>query len=61
MWRKLHKSSAENIATGDMDGNGQDEVIMDFGASGIWVQYNNSMWKKLHKSGAENIATGDID
>jgi hypothetical protein len=48
------------IATGDLDGSGEDDVIIDFGASGIWVYYNNTTWTKLHKSGAEIIVTGAV-
>jgi hypothetical protein len=55
------KSSPEIIATGDLDGSGQDDVIIDFGASGIWVYYNDITWTKLHKSSPEIIATGDMD
>ena len=37
--------SPEIITTGDMDGNGQDEVIIDFGdLHGIWIFMNNSTW-----------------
>jgi hypothetical protein len=37
------------MVTGDMDGNGKDEVIVDFGPGyGIWVRMNNVWWVKLH-------------
>ncbi len=43
------RSDNRIMVTGDMDGNGKDEVIIDFGSPyGIWVRYNNSSWSKLH-------------
>jgi hypothetical protein len=61
-WEKLHSSSAEIIATGDIDGSGEDDVIIDFGSGvGIWVKYNNSTWSKLHSSSPEIMTTEDID
>jgi hypothetical protein len=60
-WTQLHASSPNNIATGDLDGNGQDEAIVDFGASGLWVRYNNATWVKLHNSTTEGQETGDLD
>ena len=33
-WSQLHTASAKSIVTGDLDGNGIDEVIVDFGSHG---------------------------
>ncbi len=50
-----------NMVTGDMDGNGQDEVIIDFGPGiGIWVRKNDTHWIKLHNLSPEIMATGDM-
>ncbi len=49
------------MTTGDMDGNGLDEVIIDFGTRGIWILMNNSTWVKLHDLSPEIMTTGDID
>ena len=36
------------MATGDMGGNGKDEVIIDFGPDiGLWVRKNDTYWIKL--------------
>ncbi len=51
----------EVMTKGDMDGNGQDEVIIDFGKAGIWIRMNNSTWVKLHDLSPEIITTGDMD
>ncbi len=61
-WAKLHSLSPEIIATGDLDGNSEDEVIVDFGSGvGIWIRYNNAAWAKLHGLSPEIITTGDLD
>jgi hypothetical protein len=50
------------IATGDLDGSGQDETIIDFGAAtGLWVRYNDTDWSKIHNSNCKNMAVGEID
>jgi len=61
-WAQLHSLSAESMTTGDMDGNGLDEVIIDFGSPyGIWIWLNNSTWVKLHSLSAESMITGYLD
>jgi hypothetical protein len=50
------------MVTGDLDGNGKDEVIIDFGSGyGIWIRYNDSYWFKLHKLSPDSMVTGDLD
>ena len=46
---------------GNMDGNGQDDVIVDFGIYGIYVIMNNSTWVKLHTRSPESITIGNSD
>ena len=64
-WVKLHKRSAKTMVTGDVDGNGKDEVIVDFGQTsplkGIWVRRNDRRWRQLHELSASGIVTGDMD
>src|SRR5437762_14387577 len=56
---RLSTSSAKSVVTGDLDGNGIDEVIADFGsAHGIWVYYNHSTWVQLHPSRSEERRVG---
>jgi len=50
------------MVTGDIDNNGLDEVIIDFGAPyGIWVWMNNSSWSQLHSLSSDSMVTGDMD
>lgn len=54
--------STPQIAAADMDGNGQDDVIIDFGPGhGIWVRMNNASWVPLHGTSAQHIAAADLD
>lgn len=43
-----------------MDGNGQDEVIISFGAIGLWVRKNDTDWVKLHNANAGSLVTGNV-
>jgi len=50
------------MVTGDVDNNGLDEVIIDFGATyGIWIRMNNSSWSQLHSLSPDSMVTGDMD
>ena len=41
-------SLRKKCVAGDMDGNGIDEVIIDFGSSyGVWVHLNDTSWVQL--------------
>ncbi len=64
-WENLHSSSpvTGGLATGDLDGSGSDEVILNLGSAGVFVWYNDSTWVQLH-SGSPNggqTVTGDMD
>jgi hypothetical protein len=62
VWSQLHPFSPEAIVTGDLDGNGIDEIICDFGATyGIWVRWNNSSWSQLHGGDPSIMAIADLD
>jgi len=52
----------ENMTTGDIDGGGLAEVIIDFGDGyGIWVWMNNSTWVQLHTLSPDSMVTGYLD
>jgi len=62
LWVPLHEVSPKSMVTGDIDGNGQVDVIIDFGVLyGIWVWMNNNYWVQLHTVSAISMVTGDID
>ena len=62
IWSQLHPLSPEAIVTGDLDGNGVDDIICDFGAAnGLWVKMNNSSWSQLHGFDPSIMATADLD
>jgi hypothetical protein len=49
------------MVEGDLDGNGIDDIVFDFGSYGTYVFYNNSSWTKLHSLSPAFMATGDLD
>ena len=53
---------ATQLAAGDMDGNGKDELIVDFGAPyGLYIFANNTSWALLHPLSTEALIVGDLD
>ncbi len=50
-----------DIITGDIDGIGQSDVIIDFGGIGTWVRMNDSTWVQLHTLSPEAMIAGDLD
>jgi len=61
-WQNLHTYNPVSVTTGDLDGNGQADAIVDFGpADGLWVYYNNSTWQRLHTYSAAKILTADLN
>lgn len=61
-YSQINAANAKSVATGDIDGNGIDEVAVDFGAAqGIWVRWNSANWTQIHSLTANSIAMGDVD
>jgi hypothetical protein len=49
---------------GDLDGNGQDDLIVDFGPGpglGLYIYFNSTSWVRLHGLSPEALAVGDLD
>jgi hypothetical protein len=60
-WSILHTLTSANILTADLDGNGTAEVIVSFGAAGLWRYVNNAGWIQLHAVSPGAIAAGHIN
>ena len=57
-WWQLHPLTSDGITTGDVDGNGHDEVIIDFGGAGVWSYEDLGGWQQVHTLNPKAIATG---
>ena len=57
----FHPFSPTALATGDLDGNGRADLIIDFPGFGVWLWRNNAVWVQLHTSNVAGIAAGDLD
>ncbi|MBI4699047.1 MAG: DUF1566 domain-containing protein, partial [Nitrospirae bacterium] len=61
------KASALNpwMAVRNATAKSRDDVIIDFGASGLWAfmnnLYNNTAWQQLNNLDPDSITTGDMD
>ena len=60
-WRKLHPTNPEEMASGDVDGNGQSDLIVDFPGQGLWVWLNDSVWFQLDSWNSGAMITADLD
>ena len=61
-WTQLIEFSPDQLVTGDLDGNGIDEIVGDFGEEfGVWIRMNNASWVQLHNLSPSNMAVGDLD
>ena len=61
IYAQIHPASPEAMATGDVDGSGQDDMILDFPGAGVWIWLNNSAWVQLHPARPTQMTTGDLD
>jgi uncharacterized repeat protein (TIGR03803 family) len=61
-WTPLHGSSAVSMVTGDLDGTGVDDAVIDFGQGiGLYAWMNHATWTLLNTSSPTLMVTGDID
>jgi hypothetical protein len=50
------------LILGDLDGDGRDEIVVDFGAdSGLWAWVNDSFWIQVNRLSPEGLATGHLN
>ena len=59
----MNASASDDFIAADMDGNGQDDIIGNFGSTlgGIFVRHNQGGWSKLHNSSPEMLVAGNLD
>ena len=61
-WTGIHPWSPRAIVSGDFDGNGLDDLAVDFyPSSGLWVLMNHTTWVPLHTFNPAQMAVGDFD
>ena len=53
-------TGADKHAVGDFDGDGWDEIAVDFGTQGVWL-WNGGSWTLLTPSNPEHLMAGDMD
>ncbi|MBK6971647.1 MAG: hypothetical protein IPH26_01375 [Sterolibacteriaceae bacterium] len=61
-WTGLDSRPASKIFVGDVDGNGQDDLLFDFGiGQGLWLLSNGSAWRQIDTRIAKNLLMVDLD
>jgi hypothetical protein len=53
----------KTLSSGDLDGNGQYDVVVDFGSAiGLWAWMNDAVWLRLHNTHSpDGVAIADVD
>jgi len=60
-WHLIHSYNPTAVVSGDLDGNGQTDLVIDFGSTdGLWVYYNHTAWQKIHPYTTQRITTADV-
>ena len=57
-WSLLHDRDPEAMTTANLDSNGRSDLVVDFGASGLWGWWNNANWTQLHAQSPEGSVAG---
>jgi len=61
-WNLIHRYNPVRSIAADFDGNGQSDLLVDFGAAdGLWIRYNNSTWQRIHTYTSSRLLAGDVD
>lgn len=61
-WSLLHGLSPVAMVTGDLDGGGQDDIIVNFGPGvGVYAWMNHAAWTFIHPLSTSQMVTGDLD
>jgi len=61
-WLNLDRRNAVATVTGDLDGNGQTDLVADFGAGGgLWACMNDGPWVRLHSYTTTCMVAADLN
>jgi len=57
-WAFLHPAASAGIALADRDANGKDEILVNFGASGLWQYSDTGVWTLIHGTRPVGLVSG---
>jgi extracellular elastinolytic metalloproteinase len=60
-WAQLHGYNPLHMATGDIDGNGRADLVLNFPGMGLWVWANGTNWMQAHPFNPSEVVLGDLD
>ena len=62
-WTQLNGNSPDDVVTADVTGNGQDDIVADFGTTtgGLFIKRDQGAWVKQHNTSPDSMAPGELD
>jgi hypothetical protein len=60
-WIQRHNLSPTVLTSGDLDGNGQMDLVANFQGFGLFAFMNDATWVHLHPFNATDVETGDLN
>jgi hypothetical protein len=59
-WSPLHSLPVQDAAFADLDGNGKDDIAVDFGAPGLWIYGDSGTFSVLHPNSPDALRAGRL-
>jgi hypothetical protein len=60
-WVQRHSLSPTAMTSGDLDGNEQIDLVVNFQGYGLFAYMNNATWVHLHPYDATDVKAGDVN
>ncbi|KHD06181.1 hypothetical protein PN36_19730 [Candidatus Thiomargarita nelsonii] len=57
----FNPNTPEIMVIGNLTGNVNDELVIDFGDAGIWIRWSAFTWELVHSLTAENMVIANMD
>jgi hypothetical protein len=58
---QFHAQTPKQVVKADLDGNGRQDLVVNFENGGIWCYYNGSFWSQLHAMSPQRIIRASLD
>jgi hypothetical protein len=59
VWSQLHPLPSQGLVVADFDGDTRDEIVIGFGAAGLW-RNNSGVWTFLHPYAVDALSASRL-